>query len=112
MAVILKKAEAARFRKAATRLERQPKNSAQILPRRHVTSQPETHVFLGKTNAAIAKGASGAVSVWSGTPGSETDTGYDITGAYNRVAAVAAGAWVTVTFIGGFPYLSPVECED
>lgn len=64
---------------------------------------------LGKTDASHAKGASGTVSVWIGTAGSETDSTINIT-AYNRFAAVASGKWVWVSHNGYSWYLIAAEC--
>ena len=52
---------------------------------------------IGKTDARIAKGASGTVSLYKGTPGSFTltDTGENVT-AYSRMGSVPAGRWVYV----------------
>lgn len=50
--------------------------------------------LIGKTNAAIGKGASGVVNVWTGsTIGSESANGQTVT-AYNRYANVAITKWV------------------
>lgn len=65
--------------------------------------------MLGKTDAAIAKGASGTVSIWSGAEGSEADTGVNVT-AYNRFANVAIAKWVLVVSIQGRLYLAAAEC--
>lgn len=52
---------------------------------------------IGKTDGAIAKGGSGTVSVYKGSPGSFslTDSGVNIT-AYSRMGTVPAGRWVYV----------------
>ena len=65
--------------------------------------------LLGKTNSSHAKAASGTVSVWSGTPGSESDSGLDIT-AYNKFADVASGKWVWCANNGDGWYLIAAEC--
>lgn len=53
-------------------------------------------MLIGKTDAAIAKGASGTVSIWDGaTQGSESDTGENVT-AYCRFGDVAITKWVGV----------------
>ena len=56
----------------------------------------EVRIKIGKPDADIAKGASGTVSVWSGEPGSETDTGENLTG-YAKARAVTAGKFVVLT---------------
>lgn len=65
--------------------------------------------LLGKTDASHAKGASGTVSVWAGTPGSESDTGVNVT-AYNRFSAVATTKWVWLNHNGDGFYLVAAEC--
>ena len=56
--------------------------------------RPETRPVLVKTDASHAKGATGTVSIYSGTTkGSETDTGLNLTGVYNRFATLASGKW-------------------
>lgn len=67
------------------------------------------NIMLGKTDAAISKGASGTVSIWSGAIGSEADTGVNVT-AYNRFANVAITKWVLVVSIQGRLYLAAAEC--
>lgn len=64
---------------------------------------------LGKTDAAHNKGATGTVSIWSGSPGSEVDTTLNVT-AYNRFANVASGKWVWVMHNGDGWYLTAAEC--
>lgn len=66
-------------------------------------------ILIGKTDAAHAKGASGTVSIWNGTPGSETDTG-DNVDAYNRFANVAISKWVALANNGFGFYLIAAEC--
>lgn len=65
--------------------------------------------MLGKTDAAHAKNASGTVSVWTGAPGSETDSGQNVT-AYNHFANVAINKKVWVQFNGYGWYLIAAEC--
>lgn len=57
--------------------------------------RPRVTPILGKTDASHAKGATGTISIYSGTTkGSETDTGENLTGVYNRFADLASGKWV------------------
>jgi hypothetical protein len=56
--------------------------------------------LVGKPDANIAKGASGTVSIWMGTPGSEADTSINVT-AYATGAAVTSGKWVSLVFVNG-----------
>jgi hypothetical protein len=52
--------------------------------------------FRGKTTAAaINKGASGSINIYTGALGSETDSGQTMSGVYNRFANAAQGKWVT-----------------
>lgn len=69
--------------------------------------------FIGKASEAIAAGASGkTVRIWTGTPGSESDSGIDLTNCCNRTGIdIASGAWVTVEIaLGGHRYVEPYEC--
>lgn len=67
--------------------------------------------FIGKANALIASGSSGTVSWWTGTPGSEADTGVDVASCYNRTGIdLAADDWCIVTSILGRLYVEPWEC--
>lgn len=65
--------------------------------------------FLGKTDSSHAKSASGTVSLYHGTAGSESDTTFNVT-AYNKFAAVGSGKWVWVAFDGKNWYLTGAEC--
>jgi hypothetical protein len=56
--------------------------------------------FVGKTDAAHAKGATGTISIYSGGLGSETDTTLNMTGVYNRFADVSSGKWVRCQWTG------------
>lgn len=69
-------------------------------------------VLLGKADAAINKGSSGTVSIWTGASGSESDTGINVSNVKNRFSDVASGKWVALTWTGlyGFPYLMAKEC--
>ena len=64
------------------------------------------YALIGKTDAALNKGASGTISIYSGTdPAALTDTGENIT-AYNRFGNIASGKYVIVwTMPWGF------ECQ-
>lgn len=65
--------------------------------------------LLGKTDAAHAKAASGTVSVYIGTAGSESDSTINVT-AYNKFAAVATTKWVWVEWSNNSWYLTAAEC--
>jgi hypothetical protein len=66
--------------------------------------------MVGKADAAIASAASGTVSVWNGTAGSEADTGVNVT-SYNRTGIeVGSGTWCKVISILGVLYVEPWEC--
>jgi hypothetical protein len=68
------------------------------------------YALIGKTDAALAKGTSGTISVYSGASSSSlTDTGDNIT-AYNRFGAIAANRFVFVwTLPWGFE-VTAAEC--
>lgn len=70
---------------------------------------PSPQQVLGKTDAAIAKTASGTVSVWLGASPNVVDSGENIT-AINRFAAVAIGKWVMCSRLHGAWYLTAAEC--
>lgn len=64
-------------------------------------------MVLGKADASIANGASGDVTVWGGTPGSESSTGLSIASCYNRGIVIAqTSTFVRVTFNNNIPYVS------
>lgn len=65
--------------------------------------------LLGKTDSSHAKGASGTVSIWTGTPGSETDSGVNVT-AFNKFANIASDKWVWIDHNGFGWYLTAGEC--
>ena len=69
-------------------------------------------VLHGKADAAISKGSSGTVSIWTGDSGSESDTGINVSSVKNKYADVASGKWVALTWMAlyGFPYLIAKEC--
>ena len=98
-------ADAKRISDAVRRVERMPL-SKPAGRGNHVTGG-EVRIFLGKTNAVIAKGSSGQVSRYEG--GSETDTGIDDT-CKNRFANVASGKWVAYVVIDSAYYLIAAEC--
>jgi hypothetical protein len=66
---------------------------------------------LGKANSAISinTGASNNVSLWAGTPGSESDTGIDFT-AYNKFGEIDSGAWVWCEDNGSGWYITSAVC--
>lgn len=71
----------------------------------------QRRVLLGKTDAAHAKGATGTISIYTGTTkGSETDSGRDITGVYNRFADLETGKWVLLHWVAGGWELIAGEC--
>lgn len=62
---------------------------------------PASGLSIGKYDSSCAKDASGTFSVWSGTPGSETDTTNNIT-VYNRTPyTIAASIWCKAALING-----------
>lgn len=65
--------------------------------------------LLGKTDSNVAKGGNGIVSVYSGTPLSETDTTVNVT-AYNKFATVSSGKWVIVDWVNTAWHMIAAEC--
>lgn len=64
---------------------------------------------IGKTDASHSKGASGTISLYSGTGGSASDTTENVT-AYNRFADLDSGKWCLLAYIGGGWELVAGEC--
>lgn len=65
---------------------------------------------LGKADSAISSGASGTISIYTGTPGSETDSTTNVT-AFNRTSAtIPSGGWAHVVTINGNRYAEPWSC--
>lgn len=62
-------------------------------------------LLLGKTDAAHGKSASGTISVFDGTLGSEADTTKNITGVWNHFADLATTKFVVATWRGGEDWL-------
>lgn len=80
---------------------------------RYATPIFERGVWIGKADAAIASGASGTVSIWTGTPGSETDSTENLTSCFNRTGLdIDSGSWVRVMEINGHLYVEPWECPS
>ncbi len=71
----------------------------------------DADAVLCKTTAAWAKGSSATLQIWTGQPGSETNTGVTIE-AYNRYAAIATGKFCTVMLHRhGYYYVVAAECS-
>lgn len=66
--------------------------------------------LLGKTDASHAKGASGTVSVYAGTLGSETDSTDNVT-AWNRFAAISSGKWVRMLWLASSDDIEIIAAE-
>lgn len=106
------------FRKikdAIRTLERQHKNLLQRLHRlgsqkKRIGRGTVTRLYLGKTDGAINKGASGTVSIWDGPEGEEEDTDRNMTGVYNRFANIGSGKWVIFAVFRGRKYIVAPEC--
>ena len=65
---------------------------------------------IGKTDAAHNKGASGTISIYSGTSASGlTDTTENVT-AYNRFGNIASGKWVFVWTLPWGYEITAAEC--
>jgi len=67
--------------------------------------------FIGKTDAAHAKGATGTISIYAGALGAETDTTIDMAGVYNRFADLDAGKWVRCAWNGNAQSWELVSAE-
>lgn len=69
--------------------------------------------FLGKTEEAIASGATGTVGVWSGAAGSEGDLGFDLE-CHNKWEDVASGEWVWIGYNNAVYYIikAPAAATD
>jgi hypothetical protein len=62
--------------------------------------------LIGKSDADISKGSSGTISIWMGTPGSETDTTMNVTAYANGVAIEGTTAkWVSLKWTNGAWYV-------
>lgn len=70
---------------------------------------PAMQLRVGKTNAAINKGASGSVSIYDGAGSGATDSTED-ENCYNRFADLESGKWVIVATIAGENELVAGEC--
>ena len=60
-----------------------------------------TKVLLSKTATAWTKGTSRTLNHYTGTQGSETDSGKEIGSVYLRLADVPSGHWVYVAHVAG-----------
>ena len=96
--------------KALAKLFRDEANRSRTTPQpRGVVRTSPGGRLLVKTDAAHAKSASGTCSIYTGTPGSESDTGENIT-AYNKFADLASGKWAWAANNGSGWYLIAGEC--
>lgn len=75
-----------------------------------VNIQQSPREWFGKADTAIANAASGTVRVYTGTPGSETDTTHTITSCYNRGPDVGDEAYVTVQRLHRKKYVWLANC--
>lgn len=64
---------------------------------------------LAKTDATLNKGATGTVSIYTGTALSESDTGVNATGV-NKFANLGSGKWIVIARIDGDEYAVAGEC--
>lgn len=74
---------------------------------RVLAKQAEVNAFIGVTDAAIAKGSSGTVSIYDGN---SADTSDNMASVLNRYAAVAITKKVDVSWRGGTWCLTAAEC--
>jgi hypothetical protein len=114
--VVLPEAVWLEFKRDHYELKRQCKNLqsrlANVSLRRHQANYmpSQAFMFIGKADAEIASGASGTVSVWTGTAGAETDSEENRDG-YNRTGlAIGSGNWCLGMRINNQWYLEPWEC--
>jgi hypothetical protein len=71
----------------------------------------EDNSWLGKADSAISAGSSGTISLWTGTAGSETDSGLNATSIYNRTSVdIPSGGWVHIMRVNGKFYCEPWSC--
>ena len=102
-------AGAQRIVEAVRRVERMPKNTARQDKRAQRASPQQ--MFLGKTDASHAAGATRTISIWTGTPGSEADSTYNLTGVYYRFGGtIASGTWVWCANNGYGWYIIQAKC--
>lgn len=99
---------AQRIVRAVRHVEQRPPTEPRRLSGRHAYGQRR---WKGKTDAAINKGDTGTVNLYSGDKGSETDISEAVE-AYNTFANVGADKWVFVEFIDGGWELYVAECDD
>jgi hypothetical protein len=76
---------------------------------RILSSNNTLRMVLGKTDAAITKGSSGTVSIWTGTAGSESDSTENIT-VYNKIGNIAITKWCICAYFNNAWYLVAGEC--
>ena len=72
-----------------------------------LATQHEVNGFIGKTDSAHAKSATGTISIYDGNRADTTDNMADV---YNLFAAVATTKFVDVEWRGGVWYLTSAEC--
>lgn len=66
-------------------------------------------IWLGKADAAIASDASGTVSIWTGSP--PTDSGDNLEDCLNWTGIdIDSGGRVEVKEISGYRFVFPLEC--
>jgi hypothetical protein len=71
----------------------------------------EDNSWLGKADSAITAGSSGTVSLWTGTPGSESDSTSNATSVYNRTSVdIPSAGWVHIIRVNGKFYCEPWSC--
>lgn len=113
--VVLTPAAFQKLKRVIAQLEREHKNLKQRLQRlgsqkKRIGRGTVTRLYLGKTDGAINKGASGTVSIWDGEEGSEEDTGRNMEGVYNRFANIGSSKWVIFAVFRGRKYIVAPEC--
>lgn len=82
------------------------------IPTLRLTENPQR--LLGKLDGELEQGDSAAVSVWTGTPGSESDAQFNVT-AYDWLLesgqSLTAGTKVVLERINGHWYVTGAQCS-
>ena len=85
-------------------------------PARVLVRQQEVTTLAGKLEASLSPGGSVTVSLWCAEPGSEVDSGLDVTAhdwlLRGETAALATGTKVVVTWLHGAWYVTEAQCPE
>lgn len=75
----------------------------------YVVAKDSPSALVAYTDAAINKGASGTVSIYAGTPGSETDTTINVS-AYNGFGNIGANKRVLIVPVDQYWHMASADC--